>query len=65
MADQLIVPPVCTKVPRKFCISFTIFAELVMPLHSMSNDTVAGTGAMGGMPKLGNPCPLVRLFSKS
>src|SRR5206468_10488176 len=51
--------------PRKFCITLTTFAESVIPLHSISNDTMAGTGATGGTPRAGNPRPLVRLLYRS
>src|SRR5438876_11690989 len=64
-ADQSIVAPVLTNLPRKFCITLTTFAESVIPLHSISNDTMAGTGATGGTPRAGNPRPLVRLLYRS
>src|SRR5215469_9992067 len=53
--DHLIVEPVLMKFPRKFCPSLTTVARLISPLHSTSKDTVAGTDAIGGMPRLANP----------
>src|SRR5215475_10466694 len=63
--DHLIVEPVLMKSPRKFCASFTTVARLISPLHSTSKDTVAGAGAIGGMPILANPCPWVSEFARS
>lgn len=51
--------------PEKFCASFTTVARLIGPLHSTSNDTVAGTGAIGGIDIVDNPCPFVKLFARS
>jgi hypothetical protein len=53
------------KSPEKFCASLTTVARLISPLHSTSKDTVAGTGAIGGMGGLLNPCPFVKLFARS
>ena len=41
------------------------FARLTTPLHWTANETVAGTGAIGGIGGLLNPIPFVRAFAKS
>src|ERR1700730_8955737 len=65
--DHLMGDPVSMKSPEKFCVSLTTFARLITPLHSTSKETVARTGAMGGMGGLMvlNPCPFVKLFARS
>jgi len=51
MDDQLDRRSGLMNSPLKFCASLTTAARLISPLHSTSNDTVAGTGAIGGMVK--------------
>src|SRR5919202_5372861 len=57
MDDHLIVDPVLMNPPRNCCISLTTMARLISPLHSTSNETVAGAGATGGMVNVGVTIP--------
>jgi hypothetical protein len=57
MDDHFIVDPVLMNSPLKFCASLTTVSRLISPLHSTSNDTAAGTGAIGGMVNVGVTIP--------
>src|SRR5262249_31167961 len=57
--DHSIVAPVRTNLPVKPSISLVTVARSMTPPHSMSNETVAGTGATGGRGGFERPFPIL------
>jgi len=65
LADHSIVALVLTYWLVKSSFSLMTMARSRTPLHSMSNETIAGTGAIGGIDMLANPFPPVNALARS
>jgi len=65
LEDHAIVAPVRTNWPVKSSFSLVTIARSITPLHSMSNETIAGTGAIAGIGGFENPFPPVSALAIS
>jgi len=65
LEDHWIVAPVRTYCPVKSSSSLVTIARSSTPLHSISNETVAGTGVIGGTGGFASPFPPVNALARS